>query len=190
MQPLQINLDGPIEKTEVISTQAVPDGFGEANAELGRENIDQSNLETQQQKTELTHLCSALKNIVDTLSEFQESAFTTHKEDIAKLAVEIAARVLAQKIREKDYEIESIIRQALEGLAVKNDVVVRLNPDDHARIEQLLKSSEFSDFKGLAFVPDGKIRPAECVLETQRGTVEAVIEEKLQHITEALKKAQ
>ncbi len=186
MQPLNVNLDRPIEKADIIGSQ-INDA---ANADPNRQNIDQLSSETQQQKAELTQLCSTLKSIVDTLSQFQDSAFVAHKEDIAKLSVEIARRVLAQKIQEGDYEIESIIRQAMEGLTVKQDVVVRLNPADHTRIEQLLKSSEFSDFKRLAFVPDEKIKQAECILETQRGTIEALIEEKLQRIAEVLKKAQ
>jgi flagellar assembly protein FliH len=190
MQPLNINLDRPIEKADIIGSQISLDKIGTANTDPSRQDTDQLSSETQQQKAELTQLCSALKSVVDTLSRFQDSAFATHKEDIAKLAVEIARRVLAQKVQEGDYEIESIIRQALEGLTVKQDIVVRLNPSDHTRIEELLKNSEFSDFKGLAFVPDEKIKPAECVLETQRGTIEALIEEKLQRIAEALKKAQ
>ncbi|MGD9109941.1 MAG: FliH/SctL family protein [Phycisphaerales bacterium] len=190
MQLLNINLDRPIEKVDIIGSQIDSDRIGTAKTNHHQQNGDQSGPETQQKKTELTQLCSVLKNIIETLSQFQDSAFATHKEDIAKLAVEIARRVLAQKVQEGDYEIEKIIRQALENLTVKHDAVVRLNPADHTRIEQLLKDAEFSDFKGLAFVPDEKIRQAECVLETQRGTIEALIEEKLQRIAEALKKAQ
>lgn len=184
MQPLTIHIDRPIETAAVIGNQT-DDGLTAAE-----HPGDSGQLEINQQKARLAQLCSALKKIIETLDKFQDSAFTRRKEDIVKLSLEIARKVLAQKVKESDYQIESIIHQALEGLTVQQDVIVRLNPTDHSRIEELLKSSEINDFRGLTFVSDGKIAPAECVLETNQGTIEALIEEKLQHIADALRKSQ
>jgi flagellar biosynthesis/type III secretory pathway protein FliH len=78
----------------------------------------------------------------------------------------------------------------MDGLTIKQDIVVRLNPEDHARIEELLKNSELKDLQNLAFVPDETIQPAECVLQTPQGTIESLIEEKLQRIEDALTKTE
>ncbi len=174
MQPLNVNLDRPIADVTVLggATDA-------ASPQAAAEQIEN-------QKAQVSQLCATLANIVETLNDFQTSLISGHKDDIAKLAVEIAAKILARKVEQGDYEIEAIIKQALEGVEIAEDIVVRLNPKDHAQIKEMVKSSQDDSFKSLVFVADSGIAPAECLLETPQGKIESHIEEQLNRVTEAL----
>lgn len=181
-QMLSIQLDQPVVAASIINS---------AGAAAGTSQLDQSQLlqQLQTQEKELDSLCSQFKNVVDTLGKMQSELFDKHKEDVAHLAVEIARKVLAGKIDEGDYQIESIIKQALENAPVQEDIVVRLNPQDYSQIEDLLKTPLMDSAQGVTFVADAKISLAQCVLETPKGIIESFIDEHLDRITEALKKA-
>ena len=71
-----------------------------------------------------------------------EKMIVEHRQAIAKLAVEIARKILAQKVKDGDYQIESIIQEALNNSPTRQDVVVRLNPQDLARCQQMQQQGE------------------------------------------------
>jgi flagellar assembly protein FliH len=165
------------------------------NATVLKDNIDAADLpqqvleQVQGQKAELDELCSNLKSIVETLAGMQSELFRRHKDDIINLAVEIARKILEHRIEQDDYKIQDVIKQALDDAPTQKDAVIRLNPKDYSRIEQLTKDSEIDFAKGITFVADTGIGPAQCLLETPKGIVESFIDEHLERISQALKKA-
>lgn len=139
-------------------------------------------------KNTLSQLCTTLKGIVTTLNEFQSKIITENKEQIVKLSIEIASKILAKKVQEGDYEIGAIIKEALSNAPTHENIVVHLNPQDNAQFEQLKQQDTSGTFDSIKFVADPKIKPAECLLESPKGIIESVIEENLERIAEALKK--
>lgn len=135
------------------------------------------------QKNSFIQATEILKAVTVKLNEFYEQLFSKHKEEIARLSVEIARKILARKINDKDYEIETIVEQALQEAPAQEDIVVHLNPDDFADHE---KTGEGDNLPGIKFVPDANVGRAECVLETPKGTIESSIEENLEKIGKAL----
>jgi flagellar assembly protein FliH len=173
-----IRLDRPIHNATVIKDNTDA-------ADLSQQVLEQ----VQGQKAELDELCSNLKSIVETLAGMQSELFRRHKDDIINLAVEIARKILEYRIEQDDYKIQDVIKQALDDAPTQKDIVIRLNPKDYARIEQLTKDSEIDFVKGITFVADTGIGPAQCLLETPKGIVESFIDEHLERISQALKKA-
>ena len=117
-----------------------------------------------------------------------EKMIVEHRQAIAKLAVEIARKILSQKVKEGDYQIESIIQEALNNAPTRQDVVVRLNPQDIARCQQMQQQGE-GVIAGVKLVADSGIGPAQCVIETPKGKVESLIDEHLEQVGRALGKA-
>jgi flagellar biosynthesis/type III secretory pathway protein FliH len=109
---------------------------------------------------------------------------SAHREAIARLSVEIAAKVLARKVGEKDYEIESIIAEALKSAPTRQDIVVRLNPGDYEAVQEAASAKD--TFGSIAFVADQSIGRAECVVETPKGTIESMIDGHLEHVCRVL----
>ena len=188
---LTVHLDRPIGLTKI------PDHYsGGSRAELsGGDGVDsQPGVEqtlmqdVEAQRAALSQVNQALRKVTAKLNEFYDATFAAHKEEIARLAVEIARKILAQKVENGDYKIEPIIKETLSNAPVRQDVVVRLNPADLTEWQKLRESEPGEDFTGIKFVPDASIGRAECVLETPKGIIESLIDQHLEQIGKALRK--
>jgi len=141
------------------------------------------------QKTDLAQLLAALKGLVDKLNQFYEKIFAGHKEEIAKLSVEIARKILLQKVQQGDYQIEAIVQEAIKNAPTQQDIIVHLNPGDLARIQKI-QQEDAGAFMGIKFVSDPNVGQAECTIETSKGIVESLINEHLEQISKALGKVE
>jgi flagellar biosynthesis/type III secretory pathway protein FliH len=187
-----INLAKPITSVKTLnssSTNAEPSDYSGVNSAANAGQVKSvQGLETQ--KAVFSQVCQALKELVDKLNRFYDKVFAEHKEEIAKLAVEIARKILVQKVQQGDYEIESIVKEALKNAPTHQDVVVHLNQDDLAQLQKLKQDDPGSTLAGIRFVADPNIGRAECLLETPKGIIESLISEQLERIGKALEKAE
>jgi flagellar biosynthesis/type III secretory pathway protein FliH len=69
-------------------------------------------------------------------------------------------------------------------------VVVHLNPEDFVQCQKLQQDDTAGTLAGVKFVSDPNIGRAECLLETPKGMIESFINEHLEQIDQALKKAE
>ena len=182
---LTVSLDKPITSAEFIDESAV--GIGGAVPGLTQAN-SAANSEAQENKISQTF--QAINSVVTKLNQFYEKVFAEQKEEIAKLSVEIARKVLMQKVEDGDYEIQTIIKEALNSAPTKQDIVVHLNPEDLAECQKALQNEPDDTLADIKFVSDSNIGRAECLLESPKGTIESLINEHLDRISKALKKAE
>ncbi len=146
--------------------------------------------EFQEQPDELARLLVTLNGITDSLHTLHEQAVASHPAEIAKLAVEIARRILRHKVDQGDYEIQAIVEEALQEAPTQQDIVIYLNPDDLLPCQELQRQNPQSPFAGLELTPDRTIGRGECLVQTPKGIVKSFIEERLERISEALQKVQ
>jgi flagellar biosynthesis/type III secretory pathway protein FliH len=145
---------------------------------------------TQPQRAELTRLLEIINGMAGGLHQLHEQTLVRNRAEIARLAIEIARRILMWKAGEGDYEIQAIVEEALKRAPTRQSVVVRLNPEDVSRCQQLQREDPQSPFAELAFTADWNIGRGECLVETPKGIVKSFLEEHLEHISEALQKAE
>jgi len=157
------------------------------DSEAGKTAANETTAILELEKENLTRAHQALAEAAKSLKEAQESILKDHKEVVAKLAVEVARRILARQVEQGDYKIESIVAQALDGVGTSEDVVVRLNPDDMEALRKALKKDDVS--KGIKLVADPQIGRAECLVEWSKGIIQSAIDQQLERVNEALKKA-
>jgi flagellar biosynthesis/type III secretory pathway protein FliH len=181
-QPITIELEKPIASVEL---QGEPSAHSsQAPVRAGQPNglkLEQENV---------TAVCQALQKAVDRVTELHEKLVSGHEEQIAKLSVEIAAKILAQKIEQGDYQIESIIQKALDTAPTRQDVTVHLNCEDLDQLQKAQADASESGFEAVKFVADAKIGRGECIVETPKGTVESLISDHLERVSKALNKAE
>jgi len=182
----------PVNPTLESSTSAVssiPPERAEVVLEDKLQNVtDQEVSDTQ--KSEFSQAYQAISDAATKLNHFYETVFAEQKEEIAKLSMEIARKVLMQKVEDGDYKIESIVKEALNNAPTRQDIVVHLNPEDHAECQKALGDKPDGDLADVKFISDSKIGRAECLLESPKGIVESLINEHLDRISKALKKAE
>ena len=194
-QTLTVHLAKPITSVRILDHHLQPAG---RNGSFGSEE-NRSAAETQQaklvedlerQKAEAVQVCRILRELIEKLNQFCDKLFAEHKEEIDKLSVEIAKKILVQKVEEGDYEIESIVKEALKNAPTRQDVVVHLNPEDLVQCQKAQQDKQGGALTGIKFVSDPNIGRAECLLETGKGIVKSLIDEHLERIGKALKKAE
>ena len=190
---LTVSLGKPITSAEFIEESAIGvsspvTGLTEADSATNAVQI--SAQDSQVQKNTFSQTCQAIDGVVTKLNQFYEKVFAEQKEEIAKLSVEIARKVLMQKVKEGDYEIQTIIKEALNSAPTKQDIVVHLNPEDLTECQKAIQNEPDGTLANIKFVSDSNIGRAECLLESPKGTIESLINEHLDRISKALKKAE
>lgn len=183
-QIFTVHLERPIISVRIL------DGYN-SNAESSvtdsmnpAANVDQ----TMAQRDLYSEVCRTLQGLAAKLNQFYDEIFAGQKEEIAKLSVEIARKILAQKTEDGDYQIEAVVKEALGNAPTHQDAVVHLNPQDLAQCQKLQQNDEAGDLAGVKFVADANIERAECLLESPKGIITSAIDEQLERIAEALKK--
>jgi flagellar biosynthesis/type III secretory pathway protein FliH len=142
------------------------------------------------QKNLYSDACRTVQNLADKLNQFYEKIFVEQSEEIAKLSVEIARRVLMQKVQDGDYKIEAIIKEILQNAPTHQDLVVRLNSQDMVDCQKIQQNDGGDELAGVKLVADANIGRAECVLESPKGIIKSLIDEHLEQIGKALKKTE
>jgi len=190
-QILTVNLNKPIVSARFLDEHVdgdvnrLSDSDGR-DSEAGTVEILQQELESQ--KSVFLQVCQTLNDVISKLNQFYDKIFAERREEIARLSIEIARKILMQKVKDGDYEIESIIKEALGKAPANQDVIVHLNPDD---LEQCRKAQQDkrSTLSGIKFISDPNVGRAECVLESPKGIIKSLIDDNLGRIGKALEKA-
>jgi len=183
-----IKVSKPIKSAEILDgDNQIPSCKASEDGTTTRQNPTQT-LETQ--KTAFSQAYQALNGVVTKLNQFCDKVFAEHREEIAKLSVEIARKILVQKVEDGDYEIESIIKEALKNTPTRQDVVVHLNPEDLVQCQKAQQDEPAGILAGIKLVPDSNIGRAECLVESPKGIIESLINEHLERISKAFKKTE
>jgi flagellar biosynthesis/type III secretory pathway protein FliH len=185
-----VHLEKPIKSIGISDYQGDAESYVSCNMNPA-ENAGQVKLteDLKTQKHIYEEVCHTLQCLVAKLNEFYNQIFAKQKEEITRLSVEIARKILIQKVQDGDYEIESIVREALKNAPTQQDIVVHLNPEDFAVCQKVQADKSNGNLAGIKFVADPNIGRAECVLESPKGIIKSLIEEHLEQIGKAFEKA-
>ncbi len=187
-----INLAKPIESVRILDGYSSNAQSSVTDSMNPAANTEQTELieDLKAQRRLFSDTCQTLQGLVVKLNQFYDEIFTGHKEEIAKLSVEIARKILTQKIQDGDYEIETIVKETLKNAPTHQDLVVHLNPEDLADCQKTQQNDNGSTLAGIKFVADANIGRAECVLESPKGVIRSLIDEHLEQIGKTLKKTE
>lgn len=193
-QILTVNLNKPIISAKVLDDYAggvgsKMSGPGRADSEANAEQIPIQDQDLDAQKAVFSQACQALNGVIAKLNQFCEKLYVEHREEIARLSVEIARKILMQKVENGDYEIESIIKEALKNVPGSQDVIVHLNPEDLEKCQKAQQDEPGGVLAGIKLIPDPNIGRAECLLESPKGIIKSLIDDNLERIGKALEKA-
>jgi len=190
-QTLTVHLQKPVLSVKVEDNRTLPSADRHPADRDERIGVEEQVAikDIKAQKAAFSQACRTLKAITDKLNQFYDTLFAGHKEEIAGLSVEIARKILARTVQDEDYEIESIVKEALANVPTRRDVVVHLNPEDHILCQKAQQDELNEALAGIKLVPDPNIGRAECLIETPKGIVESLIDEHLERIGNALKTA-
>ncbi len=184
-----VNLVKPIDAVRIVT-----DDYGSGGAvvtETGNcsvsaeQHVSASVLEAQKQLYQ--NACQTLAEVAARLDGLYHDLVCSHQEAIARLSVEIARKVLMRNISDGDYDMESILKEALKNVPESPDTVVHLHPQDLANLQKL-QAAEPTPYSQIQMVADAGVGQAECVVENSKGIIKLLIEDRLEQISKALER--
>jgi len=104
------------------------------------------------------------------------------------LAIAIARRIVAAEIRQDRQVVERTVRAALEELSFATNLQIRVHPDDESIIQQILTVDEtmVSKFSEMKVIADPTVERGGCVVESERGIIDASIPTQFAQLQETL----
>ncbi len=102
------------------------------------------------------------------------------EDDLLRLAVMLAERVIRQEISVDSKILARITTQIVESLADKEGLVVRFNPEDY----RVISDNRYLDHAGISgeVKADENVTPGGCLIETSSGQVDGQIEAQLSEL--------
>ena len=191
-QTLTVNLNKPITSAKFLDDYAGSEAVQSPCPDIEESDADTAQIlkqDLEAQKAVFSQACKALNGVIAKVNQFCDKLYVEHREEIARLSVEIARKILMQKVENGDYEIESIVKEALNNAPSSQDIVVHLNPEDVEKCQKAQQDEPGGVLAGIKLIPDTNIGRAECLLENPKGIIKSLIDDNLERISKALEKA-
>jgi flagellar biosynthesis/type III secretory pathway protein FliH len=138
--------------------------------------------------TQLETLLPALKTMIERLETAKQSFLQLWEQSAIKVAAAIAERAISRQLPEMIDVPIKMLRESLELGAGSTSVRIRLNPGDYGTLQPQMDIlvREMAGAAQTVIVPDTKISPGGCVLETSLGIIDNQIASRIERIEQEL----
>lgn len=137
-----------------------------------------------QANAQLQSLMEKLARSIQEIAEARPKLRTEAEGDLLKLSLAIARKVLHRELSADPDSIAGLIKVCLDKIRLQEIVRVRLHPQHHAPIQQML--GRLSTGVPIELLPDPKLQLGGVVIETTRGEYDASVDVQLKEIERGL----
>ncbi len=125
------------------------------------------------------------------ISNFKENVIRESENEIAKMSLSIAKKVINRELLLDPSVVIGVIRDALNKVYYKKKFIIYVNPLDLELVkkEQEKLTSILENFESFVIKPSTQVEPGGCIVETESGTVDARLESKYEKVKESVIKA-
>jgi flagellar assembly protein FliH len=138
--------------------------------------------------TQLETLLPALKTMIERFETAKQSFLQLWEQSAVRVATAIAERAISRSLPEMIDVPLKLLREALELGAGSATVRIRLNINDYETLQPQIDIlvREMTKSVQMEMIPDIKITPGGCVLETSLGIIDNQIESRLERIEQEI----
>ncbi len=126
----------------------------------------------------------ALRSSSEMIHDLREKVLRESEDELVNLIMLVARKVIIREISQERGILAEIVRNAIAGLSEREEIVVRINPDDYVLIttgrEEILNKELLSD--RLQLKPDSSVASGFCQIDTVMGTIDAGIDAQMDEI--------
>lgn len=129
-----------------------------------------------------------MENLFIEIGHLRKDILKQHEREILELIFAITKKIIHDQAGLNEDNIKNTVFQALDLTAVKNEIILKINPEDCDLIEALRPSlfTTFKELKSITVTSDPCISRGGCLLETPHGDVDATLETRLEKIYQAV----
>lgn len=142
----------------------------------------------QEAKANLLERLSTMESMLKSMEEIKASLLIANEAEFVKLLF-LTAKKIALRDLESNREAALEIIQSVTGESQADEhVTVRISAEDLYFIETLQEKSgqKIESLKRVKFVADETVKPGGCFIETEYGTVNATVEERVERVWQTL----
>jgi flagellar biosynthesis/type III secretory pathway protein FliH len=129
----------------------------------------------------------SLNQTLGQLENIRQEIYQEIEREVAQLALSIAKKIVCHEVKITQETITCVAREALSRVNNPTKIKIKLNPDDLQFIKDT--QSQFSRFlhnvDNIRFEAEASIQSGGCLVETDRGDIDARIEKQFQAIEES-----
>jgi len=118
----------------------------------------------------------------------KQEIFHANERFLVELVFRVARTILLRELKaDKEYVVR-LAREVVDRVGVRDNVTVKLNPEDLTSATMLKEGLEksFGEMNNLNVEASSQVRRGGCIVETEWNLIDASIEEQLQHVYQAL----
>ncbi|MCS7220772.1 MAG: FliH/SctL family protein [Anaerolineae bacterium] len=167
------------QRAEALAKQAEAEGYEagyrrgyDQGLELARHALDQ----------EVAHV----RSIAQALAQARRQMLESLEGEVVALALAIARKVIGEEAAHNEQVIIHMVQRAVRQLGQRGPYRIRLSPRDAQRLSERWKAQDDPGGVEWELVPDERIAPGGCILESGAATVDARLETQLDLVQKAL----
>lgn len=125
------------------------------------------------------------KELISKLGEIKKNYLSDHLDDLLDLVLMIAKKILNTAIEFKPELIASVVKNVIEEVGDAETVIIRVNPLHVPFLDT--PEENLQEKRKITIEPDPTIKPGDCIVETDKGFIDAQIDEQLHYLKNILK---
>lgn len=157
--------------------------------EIGRNSYQKGYEEgSQKERKKVVEMMAILEKIVKDLQVKKEAMFNEMKGKIVEIAIATAKKIIKKEIEEDSETIVRVVREALKQIKQAEKITIKVNPQDWMKLKEV-QPELLSDSLREASVyieKDEAIARGGSLLETDKGIIDARIEQQIEEVNKAL----
>lgn len=139
-------------------------------------------------KSYVAEIVKNFSNMTVALARHKNEIIKESESELLKLVLEIVNKIIVTKLDEDDEIIVRVVKKAVNELADREQLTVKVNPRDAEvmKREKVSLIQELDGIKKLTIVEDESIKRGGCFIETSSSDVDARIDKQIDLIGKAL----
>ena len=136
----------------------------------------------------LINVFRALRASSEAIHNLRDKIFRETEDELINLVMLVARKVIIQETTHDRSILAGVVRNALAGLSAREEITVRINPDDYLLVtsgrDELLHKELLND--RLLLKPDPLVAAGFCLVDTAMGTIDASLDGQMEQIYRSL----
>lgn len=128
------------------------------------------------------------ESLLTSIARAKDELVEEMRTELAALAVDLAGELVGAELKTDPDRIADIVNAALKKFRARGNVQLRLHPDGAALLLGRHGEDELtlSDDMKVRIVPDDSLGPADCLIDTEVGTIDGRLATKLDNLKRSL----
>lgn len=136
----------------------------------------------------LINVFRTLRASSEMIHNLRDKVLRESEEELINLVMLVARKVIIQEIAQDRSILAGVVKNAIAGLAAREEITVRINPDDYLLItsgrDELLRNELLND--RLTLKPDPSISVGFCLVDASMGTIDASLDGQMDQMYRSL----